>query len=193
MDQHADHAGIGSCFVLSNPEEIHNRSKKQRLSSGSSSSSPSHRRGISLDSIIVLQTWLDSHLSNPYPTREEKEELAKATSLTVKQVSTWFSNTRKRQLNPMEKWLSSGSEDEAASTIDIFRAAEREQAVHDQPYRLLRRDTGGSSAGSIVSSASSAFSQCSDARLYGPHRRGKRKHMSAYHNEGTCSQQKIRY
>jgi hypothetical protein len=159
--------------------------KKARISSSSSSSSPSSKRGFSLESLTVLQAWLDKHQDNPYPTRQEKEDLAEAATLTVKQVSNWFSNTRKRQLNPFEKWLSSGSEDEAASPHDIYRAAEEDLFGHNQPFGgIVRRNTSGSSAGSIISSAGSAFSQCSDAILSGPQRRGKRKHAATRFEEG---------
>ncbi|XP_068725107.1 homeobox protein SIX1-like [Montipora capricornis] len=43
----------------------------------------------------VLRNWLESSPS-PYPTRENKEALAKLTGLSVMQVNTWFANTRRR-------------------------------------------------------------------------------------------------
>ncbi|XP_078616371.1 uncharacterized protein LOC144884774 [Branchiostoma floridae x Branchiostoma japonicum] len=43
-----------------------------------------------------LQAWFLDHLDHPYPSRAEKYDLAKLTGLTVKQVSTWFQNTRRR-------------------------------------------------------------------------------------------------
>eukprot|EP00058_Branchiostoma_floridae_P005026 XP_002590514.1 hypothetical protein BRAFLDRAFT_86186 [Branchiostoma floridae] len=43
-----------------------------------------------------LQAWFLDHLYHPYPSGAEKYDLAKLTDLTVKQVSTWFQNTRRR-------------------------------------------------------------------------------------------------
>ncbi|GIX70635.1 homeobox protein extradenticle [Caerostris extrusa] len=36
------------------------------------------------------------HLSNPYPSEEAKEELARKCGITVSQVSNWFGNKRIR-------------------------------------------------------------------------------------------------
>ena len=44
----------------------------------------------------VLNQWFDEHSDKPYPTKKEKEELAKRSKMTVKQVSTWFNNKRYR-------------------------------------------------------------------------------------------------
>lgn len=46
--------------------------------------------------IDVLNQWFDEHSDKPYPTKKEKEELAKRSKMTVKQVSTWFNNKRYR-------------------------------------------------------------------------------------------------
>src|SRR5690606_15347677 len=50
----------------------------------------------SKDTNAVLKNWYEAHASHPYPTEEEKKELASATSLSVGQISTWFANTRRR-------------------------------------------------------------------------------------------------
>uniref|UniRef100_A0A8C6X7P1 PBX homeobox 3 n=1 Tax=Naja naja TaxID=35670 RepID=A0A8C6X7P1_NAJNA len=44
----------------------------------------------------ILNEYFYSHLSNPYPSEEAKEELAKKCSITVSQVSNWFGNKRIR-------------------------------------------------------------------------------------------------
>lgn len=44
----------------------------------------------------VLEQWLNLHLHCPYPTKEEKGSLAGQTGLSMAQVSTWFTNARRR-------------------------------------------------------------------------------------------------
>ncbi len=48
----------------------------------------------------VLKDWFFAHMDRPYPTREEKQDLSIATGgvITPAQVSTWFSNARRRGL-----------------------------------------------------------------------------------------------
>jgi hypothetical protein len=46
----------------------------------------------------VLKTWLLEHLSDPYPSRAEKESLAIQSGLAFKQVSDFMGNWRKREL-----------------------------------------------------------------------------------------------
>lgn len=44
----------------------------------------------------ILNKWFEEHNDKPYPTKKEKEELAKCCKITIKQVSTWFNNKRYR-------------------------------------------------------------------------------------------------
>jgi hypothetical protein len=46
----------------------------------------------------LLQDWLDQNISNPYPSKEDKTQLALESGLSVRQVENWFTNTRKRKL-----------------------------------------------------------------------------------------------
>ncbi|KAL9108592.1 MAG: hypothetical protein Q9227_006678 [Pyrenula ochraceoflavens] len=90
----------------------------------------------------VLRTWLKNHLHDPYPSPLMKSELARQTSLTVRQVEIWFANARKRSQkeqsqiksstpndvsphqkgSPLARYLSSSEEEEAANPEDIARA-----------------------------------------------------------------------
>nr|XP_057909240.1 pre-B-cell leukemia transcription factor 2 [Doryrhamphus excisus] len=54
------------------------------------------RRNFSKQATEVLNEYFYSHLSNPYPSEEAKEELAKSCGITVSQVSNWFGNKRIR-------------------------------------------------------------------------------------------------
>nr|XP_006816838.1 PREDICTED: Pbx homeobox protein isoform X1 [Saccoglossus kowalevskii] len=54
------------------------------------------RRNFSKQATEVLNEYFYSHLSNPYPSEEAKEELARKCGITVAQVSNWFGNKRIR-------------------------------------------------------------------------------------------------
>ncbi|XP_071157410.1 pre-B-cell leukemia transcription factor 1-like isoform X5 [Mytilus galloprovincialis] len=54
------------------------------------------RRNFSKQATEVLNEYFYSHLSNPYPSEEAKEELARKCQITVSQVSNWFGNKRIR-------------------------------------------------------------------------------------------------
>merc|ERR1711923_519806 len=54
------------------------------------------RRNFSKNASEVLNEYFYSHLSNPYPSEEAKEELARKCGITVSQVSNWFGNKRIR-------------------------------------------------------------------------------------------------
>jgi len=54
------------------------------------------RRNFSKQATEVLNEYFYSHLSNPYPSEEAKEDLARRCGITVSQVSNWFGNKRIR-------------------------------------------------------------------------------------------------
>ncbi|XP_035279966.1 pre-B-cell leukemia transcription factor 2 isoform X1 [Anguilla anguilla] len=62
------------------------------------------RRNFSKQATEVLNEYFYSHLSNPYPSEEAKEELAKQCSITVSQVSNWFGNKRIRYKKNISKF-----------------------------------------------------------------------------------------
>ncbi|XP_066999873.2 homeobox protein PKNOX2 [Anabrus simplex] len=49
----------------------------------------------------VMRSWLFQHLVHPYPTEDEKRQIAAQTNLTLLQVNNWFINARRRILQPM--------------------------------------------------------------------------------------------
>lgn len=49
----------------------------------------------------VMRTWLFQHIVHPYPTEDEKRQIANQTNLTLLQVNNWFINARRRILQPM--------------------------------------------------------------------------------------------
>merc|ERR1711971_502807 len=54
------------------------------------------RRDFTKKSTEILNEYFYSHLANPYPSEEAKEELARQCGITVSQVSNWFGNKRIR-------------------------------------------------------------------------------------------------
>ncbi|OAF71441.1 Homeobox protein Meis3 [Intoshia linei] len=49
----------------------------------------------------ILRAWLFQHLSHPYPSEDQKKQLASDTGLTILQVNNWFINARRRIVQPM--------------------------------------------------------------------------------------------
>jgi Homeobox KN domain len=57
------------------------------------------------DCLVILNSWLADHVHKPYPNRKQMEDLAQSSGLTCSQVNNWFTNIRKRKLNPKKKVL----------------------------------------------------------------------------------------
>jgi hypothetical protein len=51
----------------------------------------------------VLKAWFLNHIPNPYPSHEDKDKLSQITGLSRKQIQNWFTNSRKRFLEPLKK------------------------------------------------------------------------------------------
>jgi len=63
--------------------------------------------------VILLFKWLYTHFDEPYPTEQDKEELALATGLTAKQVNYWMINARVRLWKPAIARVRADGETEA--------------------------------------------------------------------------------
>ena len=107
-----------------------------------------NKRQFSRKGAKMLRHWFYQHQEWPYPTHEQKAELARDTGLTKKQVSDWFTNARRRQkqtlqssrpvqvfrsgspmptdglafMTPLERWQHSPPEDEPVSESVIESA-----------------------------------------------------------------------
>ncbi|KAL7660672.1 hypothetical protein ACMYSQ_000122 [Aspergillus niger] len=145
-----------------------------------------HQR-LSVEAVRTLKSWLNNHPENPYPTTQEKDELAQRTSLTRAQVSNWFINARRRKrssgymsarqspsfLSPMERWRSSPPESEAAATDDILRAladsdisAFSDSSPYTVPqYAWSSNDSSGSFIPGDASISSCGRSQSSSSEI----------------------------
>lgn len=65
-------------------------------------SSSKNKRGVlPKHATNVMRSWLFQHIGHPYPTEDEKKQIASQTNLTLLQVNNWFINARRRILQPM--------------------------------------------------------------------------------------------
>ncbi|KAG8507168.1 Homeobox protein PKNOX1 [Galemys pyrenaicus] len=68
----------------------------------SDDSSSKNKRGVlPKHATSVMRSWLFQHIGHPYPTEDEKKQIAAQTNLTLLQVNNWFINARRRILQPM--------------------------------------------------------------------------------------------
>ncbi|KAE8347131.1 hypothetical protein BDV24DRAFT_158125 [Aspergillus arachidicola] len=90
---------IGYMFPESEASPTHATDAAFPHESRTALGSPRLKRGTSTfsqDQLNVLEQWPDLNLHCPYPTKEEKRSLAGPTGLSISQVSTWFTNARRR-------------------------------------------------------------------------------------------------
>ncbi|XP_053195719.1 pre-B-cell leukemia transcription factor 3-like isoform X1 [Scomber japonicus] len=86
------------------------------------------RRNFSKQATEILNEYFYSHLSNPYPSEEAKEELAKKCSINVSQVSNWFGNKRIRYKKNIGKFQEEANLYAAKTAVT---AAQAVAAVHN--------------------------------------------------------------
>ncbi|KAK4184179.1 pah5 homeobox protein encoded by the pah5 protein [Podospora australis] len=84
-----------------------------------------------------LRAWFVAHLSHPYPSEDEKQELMRQTGLQMNQISNWFINARRRQLPVMLNNARAESDAVAMSS----RASGG--AVHASTEQQQQYDLGG--------------------------------------------------
>ena len=76
------------------------------------------RRNFSKHASEILNEYFYSHLSNPYPSEEAKEELAKRCKITVSQVNNWFGNKRIRYKKNIVKAQEEANKYAAKAALD---------------------------------------------------------------------------
>ncbi len=110
----------------------------------------------------ILSRWMFSpeHSEHPYPRKDEKEALAKEANVTVKQLTVWFTNARKRSWIPWRKGQGlqvlsyaaynakkranpDGAVDAGPSKVDV---PEGEESC-EEPRCILKRPCGFSTQG----------------------------------------------
>lgn len=158
----------------------------------------------------VLKAWMFSpeHFAHPYPSEEEKEELASEAGIEVKQLSNWFTNARKRLWQPVlrqsgvevKNFLSTGRGGPRGNKLDVPAnlqhlvspsppsSPERPSSLSPErstsPLKRTWLDIEASlpSAASSADESASSTSSSSSSRSAGPHDAGaaapKRKKTS---------------
>jgi len=86
-------SGIDASYL----QEEHFTSAKNRICK------KSRKQLLSDEAVEIMNNWFEDHVNNPYPQPEEKERMALAGNITVKQVTAWFSNRRNRTQNTKPK------------------------------------------------------------------------------------------
>ncbi|KAI6661533.1 transforming growth factor beta-induced factor (TGIF) transcription factor [Oopsacas minuta] len=61
------------------------------------------RRDLRPQKKTILVNWLNAHPNSPYPKEDDKQRLADESGLTVKQVSIWFANQRRKMKENMKR------------------------------------------------------------------------------------------
>ncbi|CAO4386812.1 unnamed protein product [Caenorhabditis nigoni] len=61
------------------------------------------RKNFSRHSTEILNAYFQAHITHPYPTEQDKEELARQCNISVGQVSNWFGNKRIRYKKMLAK------------------------------------------------------------------------------------------
>ncbi|CAK58495.1 unnamed protein product (macronuclear) [Paramecium tetraurelia] len=98
-------------------------------------------------SIDILKKWFLDHLDNPYPDNTEKQRLSKITGMHVRQIQNWFTNSRKRYLEPLKKKFEHGlmkdsdsqeedSSKEQKKPLKITQQQQQQQQQIIQPQQL---------------------------------------------------------
>jgi hypothetical protein len=65
------------------------------------------RSKLPLRCVYILRAWFEEHVAHPYPSDAHKRELSAVTGLSAKQISCWFTNTRRRIWQPFKTQTSS--------------------------------------------------------------------------------------
>lgn len=76
----------------------------------------------------ILREWFSAYSLHPYPTEQEKEELSERSGLTIRQVSHWFANARRRN---NDKLSSSAPTNTDSFLLDLFSAGPPLTQNHD--------------------------------------------------------------
>jgi hypothetical protein len=160
------------------------------------------------EAVDILRQWHKTHYDFPYPSAEEKAQLQELTGLSDKQISNWFTNTRRRTksgssqssnisishnlgtMSSLERWRNSPPELEHVSMEDIA-AALAENKITTRPHHTGRASSRNSDASSIrASDTGSSDSQgiLSDTSSITKHRRRRRKRPNVPLTKATADQ-----
>ncbi|XP_058632316.1 pre-B-cell leukemia transcription factor 3 isoform X4 [Onychostoma macrolepis] len=114
------------------------------------------RRNFSKQATEILNEYFYSHLSNPYPSEEAKEELAKKCAITVsQQVSNWFGNKRIRYKKNIGKFQEEANLYAAKTAVTAAQAVAA--AVQNSQTNSPATPSSGSSGSYSLPSSGDMF------------------------------------
>ncbi|KRY54132.1 Homeobox protein Meis2 [Trichinella britovi] len=73
----------------------------------------------------IMRAWLFQHLTHPYPSEEQKKQLAQDTGLTILQVNNWFINARRRIVQPM---IDQSNRAGRSPVVNVFKSRRRKSS-----------------------------------------------------------------
>ena len=96
--------------------------------------SPQRKTGknhLPTEAVSILKVWMSEHIDNPYPTKEDKEELMKKTGIDGKQLRTWFNNARASMKKNQSKHIKGLHSYGEASTVSTKKRKHGYQSKDD--------------------------------------------------------------
>ena len=129
----------------------------------------------------VLRSWLLQHLNHPYPTRDEKKQLADDTGLAILQVEDWFTNARrrtealrkKRNKAPIRRTIKNHHKDKYKACAPKIRI----------PVNLTQEEPSATSTNRVIplwQSSKKKTLQCVHCTLFFPDKTSLTKHLENY-------------
>ncbi|KAK4083799.1 transcriptional regulator family: Homeodomain [Trichoderma aggressivum f. europaeum] len=145
---------------------------------GNNSTRPTTRH--SWSSTQLLRQWYTSNLTWPYPSAAEKEELSRQTSLSVRQVSQWFVNARRRDAERQSSELTDISANPVSLSLPgSFDATQEQRNNVEAIDRLQRSSSSGAIPQLVTQDALDGIGSQDEAHSSNPsdsgHRSGHRR------------------
>ncbi|DAZ93104.1 TPA: hypothetical protein N0F65_006856 [Lagenidium giganteum] len=143
MDSNAS-SPVASSSTKHSSQQNHKHTHSSVSASSLKNRKKGTRRGtLNPEAKNVLKAWMFSpeHFAHPYPSEEEKEELACEAGIEVKQLSNWFTNARKRLWQPVlrqsgvevKNFLSTGRGGPRGNKLDVPPNLQHLVAPKDSP------------------------------------------------------------
>lgn len=127
-----------------------NHAGNHRSNHGSARKGRQKRGVLPKHATSIMRTWLFQHLVHPYPTEDEKRQIASQTNLTLLQVNNWFINARRRILQPMLDGAGAGADaaSRAGKRHKVSKHAAQQQATQQQQQAGWQSEDSASDSGS---------------------------------------------
>ncbi|XP_011877506.1 PREDICTED: homeobox protein PKNOX2-like isoform X2 [Vollenhovia emeryi] len=125
-----------------------NHAGNHRSNHGSARKGRQKRGVLPKHATSIMRTWLFQHLVHPYPTEDEKRQIASQTNLTLLQVNNWFINARRRILQPMLDGAGTDAASRAGKRHKPSKHAAQQQAAQQQQAGGWQSEDSASDSGS---------------------------------------------